>query len=594
MLRDSERAAARPHPRPSSRSARGRAAPRRGASARGAQAGRWSGRGAACGGVYRAGPRPVVEPLAVESRAMQYRQLGRSGLAGQRDLARLLAHLRRDGRRRRTRARSSRRARARHQPLRHGRRLRERRGRGVAARGAARRRAPQGRDRHQGVLPDVATTSTTAASRASTSSRASRRRCAGSAPTTSTSTSVTAPTRPMPIDETVRAYEDLIRAGQGALLGRLRVERRADRRRACARADAAARLPRRSRTSRSTRCCAAGSSPKVLPACKREGLGQIVWSPLAQGVLTGKYAAGGEPAGTRAAHPFQSQPSWSRSSTRGRARARRAAAADRGRARHLARASSRSPGACAKPNVASAIVGATTRGADRGEREGLGRRASRPSCSPASTRSRRRDGAARARGCGPTRSWSDRARGALPAAARLAEAGFEVLVLEAGPRFSAADFLPDEALMTARLGRTRATASGAQSLYAGACVGGSTVVNDALCWRPPPELLERWRREHALSGLTEAAFAPYVDRRPGPTSTPSRRCGRTEPQRPAAGPGARRLGWRAARPCRATCAAARTSVCATSAVRSARSSRRWSATCRAPSVPGRGCCRTRR
>lgn len=27
----------------------------------------------------------------------------------------------------------------------------------------------------------------------------------------------------------------------------------------------------------------------VIPTCQREGLGQVVWSPLAQGVVTGKY-----------------------------------------------------------------------------------------------------------------------------------------------------------------------------------------------------------------------------------------------------------------------------------------------------------------
>ena len=41
---------------------------------------------------------------------------------------------------------------------------------------------------------------------------------------------------------------------------------------------------------------------EVIPLCERNGIGQIVWSPLAQGVLTGKYRAGEEvPAGTRAA-----------------------------------------------------------------------------------------------------------------------------------------------------------------------------------------------------------------------------------------------------------------------------------------------------
>ena len=39
----------------------------------------------------------------------------------------------------------------------------------------------------------------------------------------------------------------------------------------------------------------------VLPLCKEEGIGQIVWSPMAQGVLTGKYLPGQEaPAGSRA------------------------------------------------------------------------------------------------------------------------------------------------------------------------------------------------------------------------------------------------------------------------------------------------------
>jgi 1-deoxyxylulose-5-phosphate synthase len=41
---------------------------------------------------------------------------------------------------------------------------------------------------------------------------------------------------------------------------------------------------------------------EVIPLCERNGISQIVWSPLAQGVLTGKYRAGEEvPPGTRAA-----------------------------------------------------------------------------------------------------------------------------------------------------------------------------------------------------------------------------------------------------------------------------------------------------
>jgi aryl-alcohol dehydrogenase-like predicted oxidoreductase len=41
--------------------------------------------------------------------------------------------------------------------------------------------------------------------------------------------------------------------------------------------------------------------PEVVPACEELGISQIVWSPIAQGVLSGKYTPGGElPAGSRA------------------------------------------------------------------------------------------------------------------------------------------------------------------------------------------------------------------------------------------------------------------------------------------------------
>ena len=35
--------------------------------------------------------------------------------------------------------------------------------------------------------------------------------------------------------------------------------------------------------------------PEVVPACEKAGIGQIVWSPIAQGVLTGKYLPGKPP-----------------------------------------------------------------------------------------------------------------------------------------------------------------------------------------------------------------------------------------------------------------------------------------------------------
>jgi len=40
----------------------------------------------------------------------------------------------------------------------------------------------------------------------------------------------------------------------------------------------------------------------VLPLCQREGIGQVVFSPLAEGLLTGKYHGGRVPEGSRASH----------------------------------------------------------------------------------------------------------------------------------------------------------------------------------------------------------------------------------------------------------------------------------------------------
>ncbi|RYX85731.1 aldo/keto reductase [bacterium] len=45
---------------------------------------------------------------------------------------------------------------------------------------------------------------------------------------------------------------------------------------------------------------------EVLPLCEKEGIGQVVFSPLAQGILTGKYKPGQEiPSDSRAADPKQ-------------------------------------------------------------------------------------------------------------------------------------------------------------------------------------------------------------------------------------------------------------------------------------------------
>ncbi len=51
---------------------------------------------------------------------------------------------------------------------------------------------------------------------------------------------------------------------------------------------------------------------EVVPLCEKEGVSQIVWSPLAQGVLTGKYLPGASspPEGSRAMGPEGGEMSW--------------------------------------------------------------------------------------------------------------------------------------------------------------------------------------------------------------------------------------------------------------------------------------------
>jgi len=135
--------------------------------------------------------------------------------------------------------------------------------------------------------------------------------------------------------------------------------------------------------------------------------------------------------------------------------------------------------------------------------------------------------------------------GGAPVAALLAESGRRVLIVEAGPRLGRDDFTGDEGEMTARLWKIAATADAGMSLYAGACVGGSTVINDALCFRPAPEVLEEWRAAHGLGELSDAAWAPFVEQ--AWTGLYAEPTGRDHLNRNARllALGARRLGWSA-------------------------------------------------
>ena len=160
----------------------------------------------------------------------------------------------------------------------------------------------------------------------------------------------------VPMDETVRAYEDLIRAGKVLYWGvsEWNEKQIADAVRTAERCGGYAPISNQPQYSMLRR----GIEKKVIRSCKREGIGQIVWSPMAQGVLTGKYATGVRPAGTRAAHPLQSRfmEAFLSEEVLARVEQLRPLAADLG----LSMSQLALAWCLRQTNVASAIVGATT------------------------------------------------------------------------------------------------------------------------------------------------------------------------------------------------------------------------------------------
>jgi aryl-alcohol dehydrogenase-like predicted oxidoreductase len=101
-----------------------------------------------------------------------------------------------------------------------------------------------------------------------------------------------------PVEETVRAFDDLVRQGKLLYWGvsEWRAAQIAD---ACRCADAL-RAVRPISNQPQYNAIRREIEREVIPVSRREGLSQIVFSPLAQGALTGKYSGGRRPSGTRA------------------------------------------------------------------------------------------------------------------------------------------------------------------------------------------------------------------------------------------------------------------------------------------------------
>lgn len=99
--------------------------------------------------------------------------------------------------------------------------------------------------------------------------------------------------------------------------------------------------------------------------------------------------------------------------------------------------------------------------------------------------------------------------GGATAAARLSEAGHDVLILESGELVHGADFTENEGPMFERLyadGGFRTTDDLGVAMVQGISVGGSTTVNWMIMLRTPDWVLDEWTRLHGADGMSPAAM----------------------------------------------------------------------------------------
>jgi aryl-alcohol dehydrogenase-like predicted oxidoreductase len=105
-----------------------------------------------------------------------------------------------------------------------------------------------------------------------------------------------------PLEETHRAFDDLVRQGKVLYLGVS--EWRAEEISAALDIAGQRGLERIVSNQPQYNMIWRVIESEVIPLCAKEGIGQIVWSPIAQGALTGKYLPGqAVPAGSRATDP---------------------------------------------------------------------------------------------------------------------------------------------------------------------------------------------------------------------------------------------------------------------------------------------------
>ncbi len=106
--------------------------------------------------------------------------------------------------------------------------------------------------------------------------------------------------------------------------------------------------------------------------------------------------------------------------------------------------------------------------------------------------------------------------GGAVVAKELAEKGLSVVALEEGSHFTVKNFNQDAGDMMARLYResamTLALGLPPVSITLGRCVGGTTTVNSATCFRTPEKVVNAWQAQFDCKGLSYKELTPYFER----------------------------------------------------------------------------------
>ncbi len=137
--------------------------------------------------------------------------------------------------------------------------------------------------------------------------------------------------------------------------------------------------------------------------------------------------------------------------------------------------------------------------------------------------------------------------GGATTAALLAEAGYDVLIAEEGPWVDQDEVRPFSLEQMDRQyragGVTVALGLPSIAYTEGRCAGGGTEVNSGLYFRPPPDVVEQWRRDYRIADLEQAEIeriADEVEAALHVTTVP----GRPTPASEMLRRGAAALGWK--------------------------------------------------